>query len=267
MNIIKKIGIFAILVTFLACDDGIFLPYMDLTPPNGGWLWVVKKGRTTGGSAYNGAIYKVDLTTLKHIDGVGAPFRWDQNLGLAFGDGKLWIGGYESGGEFEPTEYYYCWVDPETGEKGPFIDISEYHLTPGGLAWEDPNLWVAGAGYCALFEPYAGELVKGFWLSITGLTGLAWDGSYLWVVKPEDSLSGESGIYRIDPETGEELYGFPKPCDGPVGLTWDGEALWVNDIKENTVYRVSPEDGKILGYFSYDFAGPPWGLAFEFPSE
>ncbi len=75
----------------------------------------------------------------------------------------------------------------------------------------------------------------------------------------------DPGIRKIDPETGNVLHTIPNPCEGATGLTWDGEALWVNDGKNAVVYRVSPDNGAVLGYFAYDFAPSPWGLAFEFP--
>jgi len=265
MKAIKRFTFLAVLAAFTACTDGPFAPWMDLTPPRGGWLWVAKNSNSS-------CIYKVDVSTGKWIDTLPAPIPADwlgSNQGLVFGDGKLWAGWADySDDELDPTaEYYYCWIDPETGEFGSPVDISEFHLVPNGLAWCDSMLCVVGAGYCAFFEPYSGELLLGFWLTITGITGSAWDGSGLWVVKPKDSVSGSKGIYKLNPETGDEMYRIPVPCEGTAGLTWDGEALWVNDAKNAVVYRVSPETGTVLGYFAYDFAPSPWGLAWEFPSE
>lgn len=244
----------------IGCDDDLLGPFGDLTPPRGGCLWVVKNGI----SCY---ISKVDLSTFKRVDKVGAPVLRDyfgKNLGLAFGDGKLWASWVDYG----TAKYYYCWIDPETGERGPSIRIDEHLILPEGLAWDGSNLWVAGGAYYGLFDPYSGELIRKQTLNYGRIYGLAWDGSRLWLPAREYvDYEPIWFIYELDPDTGEITSRIPSPCEGTTGLTWDGEALWVNDVKENTVYRVSPNNGAVLGYFEYDFGASPYGLAFEFPSE
>ncbi len=104
MKVTKKVCLLALLVVFTACTDGPFAPWMDLTPPRGGWLWVSKNSNSS-------SIYKVDPSTGERIDWVPAPFPKDWlgwNFGLAFGDGKLWVGLDEVGDEFDPGENYYC---------------------------------------------------------------------------------------------------------------------------------------------------------------
>jgi hypothetical protein len=257
MKAIKRLTFLAVLVAFTACTDGPFAPWMDLTPPRGGWLWVAKNSNSS-------AIYKVDVSTGKHIDTLPAPISADwlgKNFGLAFGDGKLWVSWVEYGGdELDPTtEYYYCWIDPETEEYGPAIEGGGYEL-----AWDGTYLWAAGGGPVYRIDPNTGEAERRFSLPFN-VSGLAWDGYYLWTVT--NYLPDGTGMRKIDPETGNVMHRIPNPCGYATGLTWDGEAFWVNDRQNGVVYRVSPDTGTVLGYFAYDFAPSPWGLAWEFPSE
>ena len=68
MKNFKKIVMLTVLLTFLSCGDDLIGPFGDLTPPRGGWLWVVKNSNSS-------AIYKVDLSTLKWTEQIRAPIR------------------------------------------------------------------------------------------------------------------------------------------------------------------------------------------------
>jgi len=263
MKLIKLIILSVVILAFAACTDRPFAPWMDLTPPRGGWLWVAKNSNSS-------AIYKVDVSTGKWIDILPVLFKKDRDgsiMGLAFGDGKLWVGLDEAGDEFDPGGEYYCWIDPVTGEMGDWVELED-GIHPKGLAWDDSNLWIAGGLYYALFDPYSGELIRKQTLHYNRIYGLACDGSRLWLPACEYvDFEPIWFIYELDPDTGDINSRIPSPCEGTTGLSWDGEALWVNDAKNAVVYRVAPDTGTVLGYFAYDFAPGPWGLAWEFPSE
>jgi hypothetical protein len=264
MKTIKRLIFLAVLLAFTACTDGPFAPWMDLTPPRGGWLWVAK-------NSSDSAIYKVDVSTGKHIDSLPAPVSSDSlgsNLDLAFGDGKLWVGWAERvGDDFDPDfEYYYCWIDPETGEYGPEVRLD---YCPYGLAWDDPYLWLASSSNFYLIEPYTGEVVKALDNKVPGaLFGLAWNGSepYLLIRDYVHTVGDYVWVVcRIDPETGGVSERINVPLKDVAGLTFDGEAFWVNNSVDGIAYRLSPDTGAVLGYFAYDFAPCPRGLAWEFP--
>ncbi|UCE26468.1 MAG: hypothetical protein JSW52_08950, partial [Candidatus Coatesbacteria bacterium] len=89
MNAVKVLTITAVLVVFIACDDDWI---MDLTPPDGGWLWVVSNDYYAG--AFDSDVWKIDPSTGEKLQWLKAPFRYEKNRGLAFGDGKVWVGGY-----------------------------------------------------------------------------------------------------------------------------------------------------------------------------
>jgi DNA-binding beta-propeller fold protein YncE len=96
--------------------------------------------------------------------------------------------------------------------------------------------------------------------------GLAWDGSYLWVV---DDVGNEA--YKVDPTTGNVIYYFstkPFPYTSyyardPEGLSWYDNYLWISDDVSDQIYKVDPASGKALSYLSiaaYSFE--PEGLTY-----
>ena len=83
--------------------------------------------------------------------------------------------------------------------------------------------------------------------------GLAWDGSGLWVFS--------NGLARVNPQTGAVLKRIPLSGD-IQDITWDGEALWAVDYGSDRIYRLSPDDGRLL----HEFSSPgdrPIGIAWD----
>jgi hypothetical protein len=255
MKVLKPLILLTVLLSFVACDDDWT---MDLTPPRGGWLWVVNND-LPGGASDDSVIWKLDLPSGRWLDWVDAPFRRERNRGLAYGDGKVWVGGYDVDEDTGDRQGYYCGIDVETGERDPWVEVWPI---PYSMAWDGEYLWfVAGHNFFRI-DVVTGTYEMRFTTTVYLGEGLAYDGSYFWGLSRPDKL-----ISKVEPETGKVLRRIPAPGDRPVGLAWDGEALWVNDEFENIVYRVDPDNGNVLGYFSYNFEGYKWGLAFEFPSE
>jgi hypothetical protein len=255
MKVLKPLALLTVLLSFVACDDDWT---MDLTPPRGGWLWVVNND-LPGGASDESAIRKLDLPSGRWLDWVDAPFRRERNRGLAYGDGKVWVGGYDVDEDTGDIRGYYEWIDTETEESSGWVFLGPI---PYGMAWDGDEPWfVNGPGFFRI-DVNTGTYEVMFTAGESSYWGLAWDGEAFWAVSKYDRI-----IIRADPENGEILHEIPAPGDRPVGLAWDGEALWVDDEFNNIVYRVDPDNGKVLGYFNYDFEGYKWGLAFEFPSE
>jgi len=95
--------------------------------------------------------------------------------------------------------------------------------------------------------------------------GMAWDGTYLWVV---DDTSTEMA-YQIDPNTGEVISYFsinPAGVDNPdtESITWDGSHLWIADstgiIGQYTTNGtlVSTITAVLTGVVDYDIEGLTW---------
>ncbi len=71
-------------------------------------------------------------------------------------------------------------------------------------------------------------------------TGLAFDGTYLWVADRKTDT-----LYAIDPVTGEINKVIPSPGYWPMGLAFDGKYLWNVDLDDRLVYKIEPNSGTI----------------------
>lgn len=77
-----------------------------------------------------------------------------------------------------------------------------------------------------------------------GVTGLTWDGAYLWV-----SSTRRDSIFQIDPVTGMIISGVAFDIqDEYGGLAWDEDsALWI--ANRDSIHKLDPETGDVLaGY-------------------
>ncbi len=271
MKALKLIVLAAVLVSFTACDDGWI---MDLEPPYGGYLW-----RVTNGSA--GSIQRISPTTGERHESYRTPFPggddefpFGHNYDAAAGDGRVWVGGAKYIEEYQVYSPYIWEVGGD--------DFGAW--ASSALTYDGEYLWAAGTGwddgdYTMEFyrihpDTHDWELMFSIdvpddwdYYKVLRPMGLAWDGNHLWAV-----CSPGEVIIQIDRNEGEVLIRIPSPAEASRGLTWDGEALWVNDVKSDRIYRVAPEDGKVLGYLEMSPPGrlpppAPYGLAFEFPSD
>jgi glutamine cyclotransferase len=73
-----------------------------------------------------------------------------------------------------------------------------------------------------------------------GNHGLAWDGTYLWLVN-----WGLKTANRLDPSTCQVVHSIPLPGTYPTGLAWDGTHLWAADGNSEKIYRLDPSSGAI----------------------
>ena len=102
-----------------------------------------------------------------------------------------------------------------------------------------------------------GEVISSVDLSIKGPTGLAWDGSHLWVA---DLLSAT--ISEVDPISGKTLKFMDAPGYAPMGLAWDGKWLWVLDAADKTAYALDVSTGVTQRALPLDLDSPE-GLAWD----
>jgi len=88
-------------------------------------------------------------------------------------------------------------------------------------------------------------------------TGLAYDGTHLWVA---DQLSDT--LYALDPETGAIVTSWPAPGFVPMGMTWDGAHLWVIDQEEGRINALDVESGITVKSFEAPTPSPE-GIAWD----
>lgn len=93
------------------------------------------------------------------------------------------------------------------------------------------------------------------------ICALAWEGEccgkgFLWIA---DALNKEliklTGNYEF-------VKKIPAPSNSPNGLAFDGKYLWMADSKTSTIYKISPDNGKILEVFVSPVE-KPLGLAWD----
>ncbi len=93
------------------------------------------------------------------------------------------------------------------------------------------------------------------------ICALAWEGEccgkgFLWVA---DAINKEiiklTGNYEL-------VKKIPSPANSPNGLAFDGKYLWVSDSSIATIYKISPNNGKILEVFVSPIE-KPLGLAWD----
>ncbi len=106
-------------------------------------------------------------------------------------------------------------------------------------------------------ERRPGEVLASLPLNLATPTGLAWDGSSLWVADYDTAA-----LYKVDPATGRRLETLQAPGYAPLGLTWDGGRLWCLDAAEKTVFALDPKTRRTVRALALDTDAPE-GLGWD----
>ncbi|MBN2425114.1 MAG: transglutaminase [Calditrichaceae bacterium] len=88
---------------------------------------------------------------------------------------------------------------------------------------------------------HPGQVINKFAAPGKFCTGVAFDGSKLWVADYKADL-----LFALDPVTGETKSKIPSPGFWPQDLAWDGRFLWNIDLKQKKIFQIDPENGQIL---------------------
>lgn len=82
-------------------------------------------------------------------------------------------------------------------------------------------------------------------------TGVAWDGTLLWVADRKTDR-----LYAVDPESGKIQKNIESPGLWPIGLAHDGEQLWIADRDLNLAFRLDVETGIVTRTLELDLSRP-----------
>jgi len=75
--------------------------------------------------------------------------------------------------------------------------------------------------------------------------GLVWISGHLW-----NCSSSNDAVYELDPATGSVIsYFVPSGADGTLGLTYDGTYMWASFIGSMLIYRLIPGDPVPVQFF------------------
>lgn len=83
------------------------------------------------------------------------------------------------------------------------------------------------------------------------VTGLAWDGRYLWAADHKTD-----SFYQMDSRTGTVVRRIPSPGHRPAGLAWSGKHLWSLDVADKRLYKVDPRTRTVVHTVESPVAAP-----------
>lgn len=117
-----------------------------------------------------------------------------------------------------------------------------------GLAWDGTSIWSTNWQDNLVYEldPENGDLLSWFYPQSTdydGLTGLVYDGFFLWISDQDSKL-----ILQCVPGQPIPWEFFLAPCDSPQDLAWDGTSLWVTEYEATgaKIYQIDPGPGALV---------------------
>ncbi len=108
-------------------------------------------------------------------------------------------------------------------------------------------------------ETINGKIVKSFNFpgkKGSGVTGLAWDGKYLWVATSCKTTVSYHKVHefkqilQIDPDTGTLINSITPENYGIYlyGLAWDGKYFWCSD-EYSHLNKIDPSSGNVISWF------------------
>jgi len=118
-----------------------------------------------------------------------------------------------------------------------------------GLAWDGTSIWSTNWQDNLVYEidPSTGDLLSYFFpqsgADYDGLTGLTYDGFFLWISDQDSQL-----ILKCVPGQPIPWEFFLAPCESPQDLAWDGTSLWVTEYEATgaKVYQIDPGPGALV---------------------
>jgi streptogramin lyase len=178
-------------------------------------------------------------------DPVGRPIRLGAGIsGVAVGAGSVWV--------TDPHRGELLRVDPKTGRTVKTIAVGGQ---PGPIAFGGDRVWVAdeaGAGVTAV-NARSGEVFKRGLVPHAAPLRLAVGAGGLWVTS-----ASTGAVRRIDLSSGN-----PAPPiavgRGPAGVTVAHGLVWVANSRGDTVSKVDPSIGQVLGD-PIEVGGRPGGI-------
>jgi hypothetical protein len=115
---------------------------------------------------------------------------------------------------------------------------------PQGLAWGNSHLWNVDLMTGAIYEMDGATVLTTIATSADYPTGLAHDGTYLWLAD-----ATHQHIHKIV-SSGTVVRTYDAPAAFPQGLTFDGTHLWNADSDTGRIYRLKEQKADIDTGFS-----------------
>ena len=200
---------------------------------DGQYLWVCD---------YNSEmIYAIDPVDGRVIKSFDTPGHDPE--GLAWDGSYIWhVDGADADTNGPVEKLYIYKIDPTTGQSTRMFEAPHPGYNAEDLEWDGQYLWYIDGGNegkdegtSTIFkvDPNTGAVIKSFSAPSSDPSGLAWDGTNLWVTDYRQAI-----IYRINADDGKVIDKITAPSDYPGGLAWDGRYLWCADWHGATIYSM-----------------------------
>jgi len=150
--------------------------------------------------------------------------------GLAYDSGVLWAVHSEGG---TSNVVKISKIDAQTGEI--LLESNDFNWNGRGITVGGGSLWIADAFADAVHrvDPSSFGVVSSFPTPGTEPTGIAFDGSHLWLVDPFFQR-----IYQLS-TAGEVLTSFGIPNAFRQGLEWEADGMWTNTAETELTHYVT----------------------------
>jgi len=202
------------------------------------------------------AVSALDLSTLPELGAVVSarlPLPSDGVRGLQFERGAAYLLVTQNKGLSAPDASYQSRLvrwDASQGE--PTLVAAEQDVYETGLASDGESWWAAGSLLGAQSGIYQISRSNGAVLTILPAPGhhpggLAFDGSYLWIVDCDARK-----LLRVDLEEGRVSRKVESPGFYPTGLAYDGFHFWCADATTGRIYRLKGHNGRTDAVISAD---------------
>ncbi|MEA3476053.1 MAG: FlgD immunoglobulin-like domain containing protein [Candidatus Cloacimonadota bacterium] len=176
-------------------DGSVISSFQGAPESNHGLAWDGTYFWVAGDYQADGNIYKMtqDGTVIATIPNPGG----DYSGGLSWHNGYLWVSVY-----YPNTQPNIYEIDPSDGS---IVDsLSTVGIQPQGLVFQDDNtLWNSmddnddDPERCTAYNPATGDTIWSFLVPTTKPRGLAWDGTYLYLVAKQAEAGWDQVIYKI----------------------------------------------------------------------
>jgi len=134
-------------------------------------------------------------------------------------------------------------------------EVTEFHL-----CFDGANIWVGGIHDGNVIGKVNARDNSVFpereWATVGGrINAMCYGGGFLW------AATDRRGVFKIDPNNYKER---PITFLGQLstkGICYDGANIWVTNSDGNSVVKLNPEDGSIIGIYEVGLA--PHGICFD----
>jgi transglutaminase-like putative cysteine protease len=177
-------------------------------------------GRLLIADRATGLLYAFSLETRAFTEAGHLPCS--RPLGIAADDNGLWM--YDA-----ITKHIYHYLLDKKRVDQVLVDVE---AEVEGLAWDGSSLWATAGKQFLKVDPSDGTTIASFDGPGPDTSGIAFDGSYLWLSERQrDRLA-------VALPDGTLFGTLPAPGPYPAGIARTGDSLWVLDFQERRLYEL-----------------------------